>query len=87
LSFYQVLNSGTLDMDYFGRILEFALVTLRKLSVPLVEDELNTNHQKFLKELGENTQDRENSTALFASLVIKGLQFVLRQIKVSVEYC
>ncbi|KAH0660652.1 hypothetical protein KY285_029259 [Solanum tuberosum] len=77
----QVLNSGTLDMDYFGRILEFALVTLRKLSVPLVEDELNTNHQKFLKELGENTQDRENSTALFASLVIKGLQFVLRQIK------
>ncbi|XP_049409218.1 uncharacterized protein LOC125872532 isoform X1 [Solanum stenotomum] len=77
----QVLNSGTLDMDYFGRILEFALVTLRKLSVPLVEDELNTNHQKFLKELGENTQDRENSSALFASLVIKGLQFVLRQIK------
>uniref|UniRef100_A0A3Q7GYK2 T-complex protein 11 n=1 Tax=Solanum lycopersicum TaxID=4081 RepID=A0A3Q7GYK2_SOLLC len=77
----QVLNSGTLDMDYFGRILEFALVTLRKLSAPLVEDELNTNHQKFLKELGENTRGRENSTALFASLVIKGLQFVLRQIK------
>ncbi|XP_015079478.1 uncharacterized protein LOC107023331 isoform X3 [Solanum pennellii] len=77
----QVLNSGTLDMDYFGRILEFALVTLRKLSAPLVEDELNTNHQKFLKELGENIQGRENSTALFASLVIKGLQFVLRQIK------
>lgn len=74
-------------MDYFGRILEFALVTLRKLSAPLVEDELNTNHQKFLKELGENTRGRENSTALFASLVIKGLQFVLRQIKVSVKYC
>lgn len=77
----QVLNSGTLDMDYFGRILEFALVTLWKLSAPLVEDELNTNHQKFLKELWENTQGRENSTALFTSLVFKGLQFVLRQIK------
>ncbi|XP_055829402.1 uncharacterized protein LOC129898763 isoform X2 [Solanum dulcamara] len=77
----QVLNSGTLDMDYFGRILEFALVTLRKLSAPLVEDQLKTNHQKFLKELGENTQGGENSTELFAALVIKGLQFVLRQIK------
>ncbi|MCD7451482.1 hypothetical protein HAX54_012151 [Datura stramonium] len=77
----QVLNSGTLDMDYFGKILEFALVTLRKLSAPLIEDQLQTNHQKFLKELEESTQDGENTTALFAALVVKGLQFVLRQIK------
>ncbi|XP_059299444.1 uncharacterized protein LOC132052096 isoform X2 [Lycium ferocissimum] len=77
----QVLNSGTLDMDYFGRILEFALVTLQKLSAPLIEDQLITNHQKFLKELGESTQGGGNSTALFADLVIKGLQFVLTQIK------
>ncbi|KAM3308326.1 putative protein isoform X1 [Capsicum chacoense] len=77
----QVLNSGTLDMDYFGRILEFSLVTLRKLSAPLIEDQLKTNHLKFLKELGENTQGRENTTVLFAALVIKGLKFVLRQIK------
>ncbi|CAN4098006.1 unnamed protein product [Withania somnifera] len=77
----QVLNSGTLDMDYFGRILEFSLVTLRKLSTPLIEDQLKTNHQKFMKELGESTQGGENTTALFAALIIKGLQFVLRQIK------
>ncbi|MCE5166260.1 hypothetical protein HAX54_016579 [Datura stramonium] len=77
----QVLNSGTLDMDYFGKILEFSLVTLRKLSAPMIEDELQTNHQKFLKELGESTQDGENTTALFAALVVKGLQFVLTQIK------
>ncbi|KAJ8560188.1 hypothetical protein K7X08_004246 [Anisodus acutangulus] len=77
----QVLNSGTLDMDYFGRILEFTLVTLQKLSAPSNEDQLKTNHQKFLKELGESTQAGENTTALFAALVIKGLQFVLRQIK------
>ncbi|XP_009791140.1 uncharacterized protein [Nicotiana sylvestris] len=76
----QVLNSGTLDMDYFGRILEFALVTLRKLSAPSYEDELKSNHQKFLKELGDSNQGGEN-TSLFAALVIKGLQFVLRQIK------
>lgn len=84
-SYYQVVNSGTLDMDYFGRILEFTLVTLRKLSAPLIEGQLKTNHEKFLKELGENTQGGENSTAMSAALV-KGLQFVLMQIKVSVEY-
>lgn len=76
----QVVNSGTLDMDYFGRILEFTLVTLRKLSAPLIEGQLKTNHEKFLKELGENTQGGENSTAMSAALV-KGLQFVLMQIK------
>ncbi|WMV34840.1 hypothetical protein MTR67_028225 [Solanum verrucosum] len=84
----EVLKSGTLDMNYFGRILEFALVTLRKLSAPSIEDELKANHQKFLKELGEITQGGENNNALFTSLVIKGLQFVLRQIKgpASFEY-
>lgn len=71
-------------MDYFGRILEFALVTLRKLSAPSYEDELKSNHQKFLKELGDSNQGGEN-TSLFAALVIKGLQFVLRQIKVSIK--
>lgn len=72
-------------MDYFGRILEFALVTLRKLSAPSYEDELKSNHQKFLKELGESNQGGENTTSLFAALVIKGLQFVLKQIKVSIK--
>ncbi|KAH0664255.1 hypothetical protein KY284_029186 [Solanum tuberosum] len=81
----EVLKSGTLDMDYFGRILEFALVTLRKLSAPSIEDELKANHQKFLKELGEITQGGENNNALFTSLVIKGLQFVLRKIKVQIS--
>ena len=78
-----MLNSGKLDMDYLGRILEFALVTLLKLSSLGNEDELKAAHQKLLKELAEmcETKDRSSNWSHITAL-IKGLHFVLEHIQV-----
>uniref|UniRef100_A0A5B7BYP5 T-complex protein 11 n=1 Tax=Davidia involucrata TaxID=16924 RepID=A0A5B7BYP5_DAVIN len=77
----QVLKSGSLDMDYLGKILEFSLLTLHKLSAPANEDEVKTTHHMLLQELGEISQAGDKSNASFALLMMKGLRFVLRQIQ------
>ncbi|KAL7199996.1 hypothetical protein ACSBR2_022160 [Camellia fascicularis] len=75
----QVLNSGKLDMDYLGNILEFALNTLQKLSASANEGELKVVHQKLLKELVEICQAGDGSNHLYVIALIKGLRFVLEQ--------
>lgn len=77
----QVLSSGSLDIDYLGRILEFALTTLQRLSAPANDDEMKANHQKLLKELGELCQTRDESNYSHVNAMIKGLRFVLEQIR------
>jgi len=62
-------------MDYFGRILEYALLTLQKLSAPANDDEMKTSHHELLKELEEISQIGEKSTASFALLMIRGLRY------------
>lgn len=77
----QVLSSGIVDMEYLGKILEFSLVTLQKLSAPAKDDEMKTTHHKLLKELEEISQAGDKSNASFALSIIKGLRFVLQQIQ------
>ncbi|GFY88535.1 T-complex protein 11 [Actinidia rufa] len=78
----QVLNSGKqLDMDYLGKILEFALTTLQKLSAPDTEDELKVAHLSTLKELTEICQAGNDSNHSHIIALIKGLRFVLEQIQ------
>ncbi|KAE8721784.1 hypothetical protein F3Y22_tig00015129pilonHSYRG00017 [Hibiscus syriacus] len=74
----QVLKSGNLDIAYLGRILEFALITLQKLSSPANDGEIKAGNQRLLKELAEICEARENS----ALAMVKGLRFVLEQIQV-----
>ncbi|KAF4376886.1 hypothetical protein G4B88_018426 [Cannabis sativa] len=77
----QMLRSGDLDVDYFGKVLEFALGTLRKLSAPAKEDDMKTIHYQFLKELGDILQAEDKSKASCALAITKGLRFVLQQIQ------
>ena len=77
-----MLNSGKLDITYFGKILDYALITLRKLSAPAYEDELNKKHQKFMKDLAETFWAGKNSENSHIMALIKGLRFALEQIKV-----
>ncbi|XP_022867788.1 uncharacterized protein LOC111387460 [Olea europaea var. sylvestris] len=77
----EVLNSGKADIDYLGKILEFALVTLQKLSAPACEDELKEKHQKFLKELAEICWASDGSENSHVIAFIKGLSFVLEQMQ------
>lgn len=77
----QVLESGTNDMEYLGRILEYSLVTLQKLSAPANEDEMKKNHKNLLNELSEMAQADEKLKRSFVIAVVKGLRFVLEQIQ------
>ncbi|KAL6491806.1 hypothetical protein OROGR_034059 [Orobanche gracilis] len=77
----QVLNSGKLDIDYLGKILEYALITLRKLSAPAYEDELKEKHQLFMKDLADTCRASIGLQSSQVVALIKGLRFVLEQIQ------
>lgn len=77
----QVLESDTLDTDYLGRILEYALVMLQKLSAPANEDEMRKTHKKLLSELADIAQSSDKQNGSFVIATIKGLRFVLEQIQ------
>ncbi|EEF40590.1 conserved hypothetical protein [Ricinus communis] len=76
-----VLKSGTLDMDYLGKSLEFALVTLQKLSAPANDEKMKSSHNKLLRELQEICKAGDKSSSSFSLLAIKGLRFVLQEIQ------
>ncbi|XP_011657543.1 uncharacterized protein LOC101216796 isoform X2 [Cucumis sativus] len=79
----QVLKSGNMDIDYLGRILEFTLVTLQKLSSPSKEGQLKASYECLFEELTEicrPTKDKSNNPCEIA--LIRGLQFVMEQIQV-----
>ncbi|XP_062077331.1 uncharacterized protein LOC133782139 isoform X2 [Humulus lupulus] len=80
--FSQVLKSGNLDIHYLGKILEFALDTLQKLSSPATDDEMKTTHQGLMKELACICEARDGSNNSSVIAMIKGLRFVLKQIQV-----
>lgn len=80
----QLLKSGNLDMDYLGKIMEFALVSVQKLSAAANENKLKEAHQKVLIELAEICHDGNGSNYSHVVALIKGLCFVLEQIKVCV---
>ncbi|KAG8368800.1 hypothetical protein BUALT_Bualt15G0084400 [Buddleja alternifolia] len=77
----QVLSSGGLDIDYLGRILESALITLQKLSAPAYENELKKKHQQFMKELAKTCWASGISKNSHVVALINGLRFVLQQIQ------
>lgn len=77
-----MLKSGNLDIDYLGKILEFSMVTLQRLSAPANDDEMTETLQSLRKELDQicNARDQSNCSGVVA--MIKGLRFVLEQIQV-----
>lgn len=77
----QVMELGTLDRDYLGKILEYALLTLRKLSAAAKEDSLKKSHEKTLNELASISQCDGDKKSSFTISIIKGVRFVLEQIQ------
>ncbi|KAJ0513942.1 putative T-complex 11 protein [Helianthus annuus] len=76
----QLLNSGSLDMEYLGKIMEFSLVSLQKLSAPANEMNLMEAHQKVLSELADTCRANDSNHS-HAIALVKGLRFVLQQIQ------
>ncbi|XP_038684757.1 uncharacterized protein LOC119984742 isoform X1 [Tripterygium wilfordii] len=79
--FSQILKSGNLDIHCLGKILEFAMATLQKLSSPASDDEMKATQQNLLEELSEICQDNDESKFSHVTAMIKGLRFVLEQIQ------
>ncbi|KAK9110144.1 hypothetical protein Sjap_018204 [Stephania japonica] len=77
----QVLSSGNLDMEYFGKILDFSLATLRKLSALDKENKMMNVHKQLMDELHEISRDKSKLNVSFIVAMIKGLRFVLEQIQ------
>ncbi|CDO97570.1 unnamed protein product [Coffea canephora] len=77
----QVLSTGNLDMDYLGKILEFALVTVEKLSAPAHTEELKAKHRGFLEELAEMCRAGDASRKSHIIALVRGLRYVLDQIQ------
>ncbi|RDX93367.1 T-complex protein 11-like protein 1, partial [Mucuna pruriens] len=80
--FSQVLKSGNLDVDYLGKILEFSLVSLQKLSAPANEEMMKATHKKLFHELSEICRSRDGSNNSCVVALVKGLQFVFEQIQI-----
>lgn len=78
-----MLKSGNLDIHYLGRILDFALVTLQRLSSPASDVEMKNTHQMLMEELTKICQARDESDHSKVIAMIKGLRFVLEQIQVT----
>ena len=82
----KVLSTGNLDMDYLGKILEFALVTVEKLSAPAHTEELKAKHRGFLEELAEMCRAGDASRKSHIIALVRGLRYVLDQIQVSIPF-
>lgn len=81
-----MLRSGTLDIDYLGKMLEFALATLRKLSAPVNDRENERTHQSLLEELHRLCQAKDDESGnLHAVAIVKGIRFILEQIQVCIH--
>ncbi|KAI7727118.1 hypothetical protein M8C21_018068 [Ambrosia artemisiifolia] len=76
----QLLKSDSLDMEYLGQIMEFALVSLQKLSAPANEINVKDAHQNVLQELADICR-ADDSNRSHAIALVKGLRFVLEQIQ------
>ncbi|KAJ1419984.1 T-complex 11 [Sesbania bispinosa] len=78
----QVLKSGNLDVDYLGKILQFSLVSLQKLSAPANEEIMKATHRTLFSELSEICQSKDDSNNSCVVALVKGLKFVLEQIQI-----
>ncbi|KAG9440332.1 hypothetical protein H6P81_020497 [Aristolochia fimbriata] len=78
---HQVLKSENPDLDYLGRVLRYALITLQKLSAPANEEEMKRRNSEVLNELGEISHANHTLDSSFVVAIVKGLRFVLEQIQ------
>ncbi|CAG7868076.1 unnamed protein product, partial [Brassica rapa] len=83
---WKVEITETIDLDLLSQMLEFALATLQKLSVPANDRENESTHQSLMEELHRLCQAKDESGSLHAVAIVKGIRFILEQIQVCIHY-
>lgn len=81
--FSQILESGSQDIEYLSRLLDYSLGVVLKLAIPANDKESKASHEKLFNELSEIVAAMDkNSNRSFACALVKGLRFILEQIQV-----
>ena len=81
--FIQILESGSQDIEYLSRLLDYSLGVVLKLAIPANDKESKASHEKLFNELSEIVAAMDkNSNRSFACALVKGLRFILEQIQV-----
>eukprot|EP01018_Ginkgo_biloba_P001447 Gb_12075 [translate_table: standard] len=81
--FTQILESGTQDVEYLAKLLDYALGVVLKLGAPARDNDTKAAHEKLVQELSEIVAGMGGKSNLsFACALVKGLRFILEQIQV-----
>lgn len=79
----QILESGSQDIEYLSKLLDYSLGVVLKLAIPANDKESKAAHEKLFHELSEIVAGMDkNSNRSFAHALVKGLRFILEQIQV-----
>lgn len=79
----QILESGSQDIEYLSKLLDYSLGVVLKLALPANDNESKAAHEKLFHELSEIVAGMDkNSNRSFARALVKGLRFILEQIQV-----
>ncbi|GLJ16432.1 hypothetical protein SUGI_0279530 [Cryptomeria japonica] len=79
----QILESGSQDVEYLSKLLEYSLGVVLKLAIPANDNESKAKHGQLFHELSDIVvgMDKETNSS-FAQVLVKGLRFILEQIQV-----
>jgi len=81
--FSQILESGSQDIEYLSKLLDYSLGVVLKLAIPANDKESKAANEKLFHELSEIVAGMDkNSNHSFARALVKGLRFILEQIQV-----
>ncbi|KAH9318454.1 hypothetical protein KI387_020223 [Taxus chinensis] len=80
--FSQILESGSQDIEYLSKLLEYSLGVVLKLAIPANDNESKTISEQLFHELSEMVVGMDDKTnCSFARTLVKGLRFILEQIQ------
>ncbi|KAG0600305.1 hypothetical protein M758_11G023200 [Ceratodon purpureus] len=79
----QILDSGSNDVEYLRRLLDYASGLILKLGSPARDSPAKAAHESLVKELSAtvSSNSKDTQTAFFTTLV-KGLRFIFEQLQV-----
>eukprot|EP01018_Ginkgo_biloba_P031550 Gb_16958 [translate_table: standard] len=81
--FSQLLESGTQDIEYLGKLLNYAFGVVLKLLKPAKDNAAKDFRERLALELSEMVASMDKKSNIsFAQALVKGLRFILEQIQV-----
>ena len=84
--FIQILESGSQDIEYLNKLLDYSLGVVLKLSILANDKVSKVAHEKLFHEFEIVARMDKNTNCSFGRALVKGLHFILEKIKVLLLY-